>query len=149
MSTPYDTLQDQLRQQPRHWLVTGAAGFIGLHVAQRLLARGDEVVGLDNLNAYYDPQLKRDRLALLEGQRGFRFVQLDVADRQGMADLFAAERFDRVVLPAGLAEAAAAAAEEAKALPAPMQTWMKAIIVAVVNFLVDVIAALIDPRVRY
>jgi UDP-glucuronate 4-epimerase len=78
-------------------LLTGAAGFIGLHVAQRLLARGDYVVGLDNLNAYYDPQLKRDRLAQLADHPAFRFEQLDVADRPGMAALFERERFDRVV----------------------------------------------------
>jgi UDP-glucuronate 4-epimerase len=78
-------------------LLTGAAGFIGSFVAQLLLARGDTVVGLDNLNAYYDPQLKRDRLALLTGLPGFRFVQLDVADRAAMPALFDAERFDRVV----------------------------------------------------
>ena len=78
-------------------LLTGVAGFIGLHVAQLLLTRGDTVVGLDNLNAYYDPQLKRDRLAMLTGRPGFRFVQLDVADRFAMPALFEAERFDRVV----------------------------------------------------
>jgi UDP-glucuronate 4-epimerase len=78
-------------------LLTGAAGFIGMHVAQILLARGDTVVGLDNLNDYYDPQLKLDRLARLQPQAGFRFVKLDVADREGMATLFAAEGFDRVV----------------------------------------------------
>ena len=78
-------------------LVTGAAGFIGMHVSQILLARGDEVVGLDNLNDYYDPQLKLDRLARLTPKAGFRFVKLDVADREGMAALFAAEKFDRVV----------------------------------------------------
>jgi UDP-glucuronate 4-epimerase len=78
-------------------LVTGAAGFIGMHTAQRLLARGDEVVGLDNLNDYYDVTLKRARLARLEGHKGFRFVRLDVADRAGMEALFARERFDRVV----------------------------------------------------
>ncbi len=78
-------------------LVTGAAGFIGMGVARQLLARGDEVVGLDNLNDYYDVQLKNDRLAQLEPQPGFRFVQADVADRPRMAQLFGAEQFDRVV----------------------------------------------------
>ncbi len=78
-------------------LVTGAAGFIGMHVSQLLLARGDQVVGLDNLNDYYDPQLKHNRLARLQGQPGFEFVKLDVADREGMAALFANGGFDKVV----------------------------------------------------
>ncbi|WP_374428050.1 NAD-dependent epimerase [Ideonella dechloratans] len=78
-------------------LITGAAGFIGMHVAERLLARGDEVVGIDNLNDYYDPALKQARLARLTPQPGFRFQRLDVADRAGVDALFAAERFDRVV----------------------------------------------------
>ena len=78
-------------------LLTGAAGFIGLHVAQRLLARGDTVLGLDNLNAYCDPQLKRDRLALLTDHPNFRFLRADVADRQALPALFERERFDRVV----------------------------------------------------
>jgi len=78
-------------------LVTGAAGFIGMHVSQILLARGDEVVGLDNLNDYYDPQLKLDRLARLTPNPAFRFVKMDVADREGVATLFAQEKFDRVV----------------------------------------------------
>ncbi|MBA4743393.1 MAG: NAD-dependent epimerase [Azoarcus sp.] len=78
-------------------LVTGAAGFIGMHVALRLLARGDTVVGLDNLNDYYDPALKRARLVRLEASERFRFVRMDVADRADMARLFADERFDRVV----------------------------------------------------
>ena len=78
-------------------LVTGAAGFIGMHTSERLLARGDEVVGLDNLNDYYDPQLKRDRLARIEPHPNFRFVKMDVADRAGIEALFAAEKFDRVI----------------------------------------------------
>ena len=82
---------------PMKILITGAAGFIGSTAAHRLLARGDEVVGLDNLNDYYDVKLKHDRLARLEPQRGFRFVKLDVADRAGMERLFAVEKFDRVI----------------------------------------------------
>ena len=78
-------------------LVTGAAGFIGMHVCERLLARGDAVVGLDNLNDYYDPSLKHDRLARLTPHGTFRFVQMDVANREGVAALFAAQRFDCVV----------------------------------------------------
>ena len=78
-------------------LVTGAAGFIGMHVSEALLARGDEVVGLDNLNDYYDPALKQARLDRLAPHATFRFVRMDVADRDGMARLFADERFDRVV----------------------------------------------------
>ena len=78
-------------------LLTGAAGFIGMTTALRLLARGDEVVGLDNLNDYYDVSLKQNRLNRLLPHPGFRFVKLDVADRAGMADLFAAEKFDRVI----------------------------------------------------
>lgn len=78
-------------------LLTGAAGFIGGATAQRLLARGDEVLGLDNLNDYYDVALKQSRLQQLAPHKGFRFVPLDVADRAGMAQLFASERFDRVI----------------------------------------------------
>ena len=78
-------------------LVTGAAGFIGFHVARRLLERGDEVVGLDNLNAYYDPSLKTARLEILRGHAGFRFVPMDIADREAMEALFRAEKFGRVV----------------------------------------------------
>ncbi len=78
-------------------LLTGAAGFIGMTTALRLLARGDEVVGLDNLNDYYDVSLKQNRLNRLLPHPGFRFVKLDVADRTGVADLFAAEKFDRVI----------------------------------------------------
>ncbi len=78
-------------------LVTGAAGFIGSYVAARLLERGDEVIGLDNLNPYYDVRLKEARLARLEGHAGFRFHRLDVADREAVADLFAAEQPEAVV----------------------------------------------------
>ncbi|MDP3578648.1 NAD-dependent epimerase, partial [Methyloversatilis sp.] len=78
-------------------LLTGAAGFIGMHVAQRLLERGDEVVGLDNLNDYYDVRLKEARLSRLTPHPAFRFVKMGVEDRPGMATLFAAEGFDRVV----------------------------------------------------
>ncbi len=78
-------------------LVTGAAGFIGMHVSQILLARGDQVVGLDNLNDYYDPTLKHNRLARLTGKPGFEFVKMDVADRPGIEKLFKDHKFDRVV----------------------------------------------------
>ena len=78
-------------------LVTGAAGFIGFHVARRLLERGEEVVGLDNLNEYYDVRLKLGRLELLAGMPGFRFAKLDLADRPGMNELFAREKFHRVI----------------------------------------------------
>ena len=78
-------------------LITGAAGFIGMHVARILLKRGDEVVGVDTLNDYYDPALKLARLEQLKPYPGFKFVQVDIADRMAMEDLFAAERFNRVV----------------------------------------------------
>ena len=78
-------------------LVTGAAGFIGFHVARRLLAEGRTVVGLDNLNAYYDPALKQARLDILRGDPSFTFVQLDLADRASMAALFAQHRFPMVI----------------------------------------------------
>ena len=78
-------------------LVTGAAGFIGYHVAERLLARGDEVIGLDNLNPYYDPTLKQARLARLEVHKGFRFERIDLADRGAMEALFTNGAFRRVV----------------------------------------------------
>jgi UDP-glucuronate 4-epimerase len=78
-------------------LVTGAAGFIGFFTSRLLLARGYQVVGLDNLNAYYDVSLKKARLAQLQEQPNFRFEHRDLVDREGMAALFARERFNRVV----------------------------------------------------
>ncbi|WP_018983082.1 NAD-dependent epimerase [Salinimonas chungwhensis] len=81
-------------------LVTGAAGFIGSHVSMYLLERGDEVVGLDNLNDYYDPTLKDarlERINALPGADKFRFVKMSVEDREGMETLFAEEKFDKVV----------------------------------------------------
>lgn len=78
-------------------LVTGAAGFIGFHTSTLLLERGDDVVGLDNLNEYYDVSLKHARLEALRAHRNFQFVKLDLADREGIAKLFAAEKFARVI----------------------------------------------------
>ena len=78
-------------------LLTGAAGFIGMHTSLRLLARGDTVVGVDNLNDYYDVTLKQARLARLSSHANFHFHKLDVADRDGMAALFAAEKPERVI----------------------------------------------------
>ncbi|MGW1421281.1 NAD-dependent epimerase [Bradyrhizobium manausense] len=78
-------------------LVTGAAGFIGFHVARQLLAEGRSVVGLDNFNSYYDPALKQARLAQLGNAPRFSFVQADLADRETMAALFARHRFPEVV----------------------------------------------------
>lgn len=78
-------------------LVTGVAGFIGFHTAQALLDRGVDVVGLDNLNPYYDVSLKEARLRLLEGRRGFRFYRLDLADRVATEELFARESPGRAV----------------------------------------------------
>ncbi|BEM77971.1 NAD-dependent epimerase [Serratia marcescens] len=79
------------------FLVTGAAGFIGYHVAERLLAAGHQVVGIDNLNDYYDVGLKMARLDRLADKPGFRFIKLDLADREGMATLFAEHQFQRVI----------------------------------------------------
>ena len=78
-------------------LVTGAAGFIGMHASARLLERGHEVLGIDNLNAYYDPALKAARLERLRPHRGFAFEKLDIADEGGVSALFKARRFDVVL----------------------------------------------------
>jgi UDP-glucuronate 4-epimerase len=80
-----------------HVMITGAAGFIGSRLSERLLARGDRVTGIDNLNDYYDVTLKEARLARLTTQPGFTFLKLDIADRAGMQALFAANRFDAVM----------------------------------------------------
>ncbi|WP_147198242.1 NAD-dependent epimerase [Pantoea sp. CCBC3-3-1] len=79
------------------YLVTGAAGFIGFHVSQRLLSAGHQVVGIDNLNDYYDVKLKLARLDLLKPHNEFTFIQLDLADREGIARLFAEGHFERVI----------------------------------------------------
>ncbi len=77
-------------------LVTGVAGFIGMNVAKALLERGEEVVGIDNLNDYYDVQLKHDRLKLIESYSAFTFIKMDIADRDAMKALFEQQKFQRV-----------------------------------------------------
>ncbi len=83
--------------RPAPILVTGAAGFIGYHVARRLLERGEAVLGIDNLNPYYDVRLKKARLAQLKPFKTFRFQKLDLGNRKGMAALFSKHKFRRVV----------------------------------------------------
>ncbi|MFQ5949770.1 MAG: NAD-dependent epimerase [Nitrospiria bacterium] len=78
-------------------LVTGSAGFIGFHLTRRLLSQGEEVVGLDNLNDYYDVRLKTNRLKQLGGESRFRFVKIDLVDREAIEKLFQEERFERVI----------------------------------------------------
>lgn len=81
----------------RSILVTGAAGFIGMHVSERLLREGHQVVGIDNLNDYYDPALKRDRLARLTSHEAFSFEKMDIVDAAAVADLFSQGAFDAVI----------------------------------------------------
>ena len=78
-------------------LVTGCAGFIGFHLAQRLVKQGNQVVGVDNLNPYYDLNLKKARLAQLEGRSNFQFIKMDLAEREGIARLFGEMKFHKVV----------------------------------------------------
>lgn len=78
-------------------LVTGAAGFIGMHTALKLLERGEEVVGVDNLNDYYDVQLKQARLDQIKSYKSFRFLRQDIADRSEMGSIFATQKFDKVI----------------------------------------------------
>lgn len=78
-------------------LVTGAAGFIGFHCSRRLLAAGHQIVGIDNLNDYYDVRLKLARLEILQREPNFAFQRLDLADRKGMAELFEGDKFDVVL----------------------------------------------------
>jgi UDP-glucuronate 4-epimerase len=87
----------QTSRQPIRCLVTGVAGFIGFHLTQKLLDRGDIVVGIDNVNDYYDVNLKLDRLRQLEGRAGFSFHKVDLVDRRGITSLFDGERYDVVV----------------------------------------------------
>ena len=81
----------------RKILITGAAGFIGYHLCSRLMEQGDRVVGIDNINDYYDVNLKLNRLKQIEGKRNFTFIKLDITDREGIHKLFAKEKFDIVV----------------------------------------------------
>jgi UDP-glucuronate 4-epimerase len=81
----------------RKILVTGAAGFIGYHLCHRLLASDDEIIGLDNLNDYYDVNLKIDRLKEIEGRKNFQFLKMDLGERDALASLFSEKGFDIVV----------------------------------------------------
>jgi len=94
--TPVAVVEEILTQM-RKVLVTGAAGFIGFHLSNRLISRGEDVIGLDNLNDYYDVNLKHARLKQLEGHANFRFIKEDIADRESIAKLFTKEKFDIVV----------------------------------------------------
>jgi len=91
------TLDSAHRTSPKTWLVTGCAGFIGFHVAKRLLGRGDAVVGLDIVNDYYDPTLKEARLKQLQGFPQFKFYKVNLADRDGITKLFAESKPQRII----------------------------------------------------
>ena len=85
------------RMSDRTILVTGAAGFIGFHLSQKLLQAGYRVVGVDSINSYYDPKLKEARLDVLKNDPSFSFIKLDLADRAGVAELFSTHRFPVVI----------------------------------------------------
>ena len=97
MQFKFEKRPDSIPSIPVTWLVTGAAGFIGMHTSLQLLGRGDRVIGLDNLNDYYDVSLKRARLARLQVHENFSFRQLDIADRDGTQALFSQVKPQRVI----------------------------------------------------
>lgn len=97
MSIEFESLRGYLPANPITWLVTGVAGFIGMHTSLRLLARGDRVIGLDNLNDYYDVSLKYARLACLQSLANFCFHPLDIADRDALQTLFSQVKPERVI----------------------------------------------------
>lgn len=90
-------LGEKLQTKSLTWLITGAAGFVGMHTSARLLARGERVIGLDNLNDYYDVSLKHSRLERLQSNHNFSFYQIDVANIEGVAEIFAKEKPQRVI----------------------------------------------------
>ncbi len=92
-----DKMTDQPLPAMKKILVTGAAGFIGFHISKRLLEQGREVVGLDNMNDYYDPVIKETRISQLTPNAGFKFIEKDLSERAAMEDLFATEGFDGVI----------------------------------------------------
>ena len=80
----------------RKILITGAGGFIGFHLCKRLIERGDEIFGIDNMSDYYDAKLKTDRLKQIENRKNFTSLKMDIADRNSIAELFADNKFDIV-----------------------------------------------------
>jgi UDP-glucuronate 4-epimerase len=95
--TPKSPIEDLMQQNQNTIVVTGAAGFIGYHLCQRLLADGHQVIGIDNLNDYYDVRLKQNRLAQLQNSHAFHFHKTDLADKHGLETIFAATPVDAVV----------------------------------------------------